>query len=85
MKAKKTKASLTSQEINKIHVTRHLDPLPAGYFYNGYQYVNFFGEKRNLHPNMDQFIDEYIAEANKEIEYFNQELELHPLPDLFDP
>ena len=23
---------------------RHLDPLPAGYFYNGTQFVNFFGE-----------------------------------------
>ncbi|KAK7904154.1 hypothetical protein WMY93_016761 [Mugilogobius chulae] len=85
IKTRKTRASLTSQEINKIHAARHLDPLPAGYFYNGYQYVNFFGEKRNLHPNMDQFIDEYITEANKEIEHFNRELELHLEPDLFDP
>ncbi|CAL1575573.1 unnamed protein product [Knipowitschia caucasica] len=85
MKTKKTKANLTSQEMNMIHATRHLDPMPAGYFYNGHQYVNFFGEKRNLHPNMDQFIDEYIAEANKEIELFNRDLELHRQPDLFDP
>eukprot|EP00064_Thunnus_orientalis_P002969 superscaffoldBa00000233_g2977 len=55
---------------------RHLDPLPPGYFYNGYQYVDIFGEKRNCHPNMDEFIKEYIAEANKEIELFNRQLEL---------
>lgn len=34
---------------------------------------------------MDQFINEYIAEANKEIERFNRELELQGQPDLFDP
>ncbi|XP_072313812.1 dynein axonemal assembly factor 9 [Eucyclogobius newberryi] len=85
MKTRKTKANLTLQEVNKIHAAKHLDPLPAGYFYNGYQYVSFFGEKINLHPNLDQFIDEYIAEANDEIEHFNRELELHRQPDLFDP
>lgn len=84
-RTKKTKVNVTPQEINKIHEARHLDPLPAGFFYNGYQYVNFFGEKRNLHPNIDLFIDEYIAEVNKEVEHFNRELELHRQPDLFDP
>uniref|UniRef100_A0A4W6C4D3 Dynein axonemal assembly factor 9 n=1 Tax=Lates calcarifer TaxID=8187 RepID=A0A4W6C4D3_LATCA len=66
-------------------MTRHLDPLPPGYFYNGYQYVDIFGEKRNFHPNMEEFIKEYIAEANKEIELFNRQLELQGQPDLFDP
>uniref|UniRef100_A0A8C4IAV2 Dynein axonemal assembly factor 9 n=1 Tax=Dicentrarchus labrax TaxID=13489 RepID=A0A8C4IAV2_DICLA len=49
---KKTKNALSSQEIKRIHVSRHLDPLPPGYFYNGYQYVDIFGEKRNLHPSI---------------------------------
>lgn len=84
-KIKKTNKNLTPQELKNIHMTRHLDPLPPGYFYNGYQFVNIFGEKRNFHPNMDQFINEYIAEANKEIERFNRELELQGQPDLFDP
>lgn len=84
-KAKKTKINITKQEISQIHDARHLDPLPPGFFYNGHQYVNFFGEKRTLHPNIDQFIDEYIAEANKDIECFNRDLELHCQPDLFDP
>lgn len=84
-KTKKTKVNMTPQEINHIHEARHLDQLPPGFFYNGYQYVNFFGEKRNLHPNIDQFIDEYITEVNQEIERFNRELDLHKQPDLFDP
>lgn len=31
---------------------RHLDPLPAGYFYNGTQFVNFFGDKTDFHPRI---------------------------------
>lgn len=34
---------------------------------------------------MDEFIKEYVAEANKEIDVFNRQLELHGQPDLFDP
>lgn len=84
-KPKKTKNMLSSQEIKSIHMSRHLDPLPPGYFYNGYLYVDIFGEKRNFHPKMEEFITEYIAEANKEIELFNRQLELQEQPDLFDP
>ncbi|XP_054653341.1 uncharacterized protein C20orf194 homolog [Dunckerocampus dactyliophorus] len=84
-KPKKTEATLSPQEIKNIHMSRHLDPLPPGFFYNGYQYVDIFGEKRNSHPNMDEFIKEYVAEANKDIELFNRQLELQVQPDLFDP
>uniref|UniRef100_A0A8D0A070 Dynein axonemal assembly factor 9 n=1 Tax=Sander lucioperca TaxID=283035 RepID=A0A8D0A070_SANLU len=49
-KPKKTKSTLSPQEIKSIHMTRHLDPLPPGFFYNGYQYVDIFGEKMNFHP-----------------------------------
>ncbi|XP_059208540.1 uncharacterized protein C20orf194 homolog [Centropristis striata] len=84
-KPKKTKNTLSPQEIKSIHVTRHLDPLPQGFFYNGYQYVDIFGEKMNIHPNMGEFIKEYLTEANKEIELFNHQLELQGQPDLFDP
>ncbi|XP_035465310.1 dynein axonemal assembly factor 9 isoform X4 [Scophthalmus maximus] len=84
-KPKKTKNTLSPHEIKMIHMTRHLEPLPQGYFYNGYNYVDIFGEKRNFHPNMEEFVNEYIAEANKEIELFNRQLELQGQPDLFDP
>lgn len=29
-----------------------MDPLPPGYFYSGYQYVNIFGDKSNIHPSI---------------------------------
>ncbi|XP_041928333.1 uncharacterized protein C20orf194 homolog isoform X3 [Alosa sapidissima] len=84
-KVRKTRKSLSPQELRSIHVRRHLDPLPPGYFYNGRQFVSFFGEKSTLHPSMEQFIDEYVQEANKEVERFNRELELQDQRDLFDP
>ncbi|XP_030628226.1 dynein axonemal assembly factor 9 [Chanos chanos] len=84
-KARKSVKTLTQQEVRNIHIKRHLDPLPPGYFYNGHQFVSFFGEKRNFHPLMDQFIEEFVQEANKEIERYNREVDLNTQADLFDP
>ncbi|XP_066488259.1 dynein axonemal assembly factor 9 [Tiliqua scincoides] len=83
-KALKTRGMLTLQEIKSIHVKRHLDPLPAGYFYNGTQFVNFFGDKTDYHPLMDQFMNDYLEEANCEIEKYNRELEEQEYHDLFE-
>ncbi|XP_047601079.1 dynein axonemal assembly factor 9 isoform X1 [Lutra lutra] len=83
-KALKTRGMLTQQEIRNIHVKRHLDPLPAGYFYNGTQFVNFFGDKTDFHPLMDQFMNDYVEEANREIEKYNQELDQQEYHDLFE-
>ncbi|KAM5246114.1 dynein axonemal assembly factor 9 [Ctenodactylus gundi] len=83
-KALKTRGMLTQQEIRNIHVKRHLDPLPAGYFYNGTQFVNFFGDKTDFHPLMDQFMNDYLEEANREIERYNRELEQQEYHDLFE-
>ncbi|XP_029819568.1 uncharacterized protein C20orf194 homolog [Manacus vitellinus] len=83
-KALKTRGMLTLQEIKNIHVKRHLDPLPAGYFYNGTQFVNFFGDKMDFHPLMDQFMNDYLEEANREIEKYNRELEEQEYHDLFE-
>lgn len=35
--------------------------------------------------DMEEFIKDYITEANKDIELFNRQLELQGQPDLFDP
>ncbi|XP_008568848.1 PREDICTED: uncharacterized protein C20orf194 homolog [Galeopterus variegatus] len=83
-KALKTRGMLTQQEIRNIHVKRHLDPLPAGYFYNGTQFVNFFGDKTDFHPLMDEFMNDYVEEANREIEKYNRELEQQEYHDLFE-
>ncbi|XP_040275265.1 uncharacterized protein C20orf194 homolog [Bufo bufo] len=82
-KALRTRRSLSVQEMRNIHARRHLDPLPEGYFYNGTQFVNFLGEKMDCHPLMDQFIYDYVIEANNEIEKYNGELEQQEYYDVF--
>ncbi|CAL8283507.1 unnamed protein product [Lota lota] len=84
-KVKRTRNSISAQEIKSIHASRHLEPLPSGFFYNGHQFVDIFGEKRLFHPNLEQFIREYVCDANREIELFNSQLDLQTQPDLFDP
>ncbi|KAG8453283.1 hypothetical protein GDO86_000063 [Hymenochirus boettgeri] len=82
-KLSRTRGTLTVQEIRTIHAKRHLEPLPDGYFYNGTQFVNFLGEKMDYHPLMDQFIYDYLNEANREIEKYNKDLEQQEYYDLF--
>ncbi|KAK0155714.1 hypothetical protein N1851_001791 [Merluccius polli] len=107
-KVKRTRNSISLQEIKSIHASRHLEPMPSGFYYNGHQYVDIFGEKRPFHPSlsrkvmqgprgfatqpehvvppdMEQFITEYVCDANREIELFNSQLDLQTQPDLFDP
>ncbi|XP_051866476.1 uncharacterized protein C20orf194 homolog [Pristis pectinata] len=81
----KTFETLTKQEIKNIHVKRHLELPPPGWFYNGNQFVNFFGEKSDYHPLMDTFIEEYLSEVNKDIEKYNAEIEKQESQDLFEP
>lgn len=47
--------------------------------------VLLFSRTLTVTADMEEFIKEYIAEANKEIEIFNRQLELQGQPDLFDP
>uniref|UniRef100_UPI00398EE7D4 dynein axonemal assembly factor 9 isoform X2 n=1 Tax=Pristiophorus japonicus TaxID=55135 RepID=UPI00398EE7D4 len=81
----KTFETITKQEIKNVHVKRHLELPPPGWFYNGNQFVNFFGEKSDYHPSMDTFIEEYLSEVNKEIEKYNTEIEKQESQDLFEP
>ncbi|KAJ8317612.1 hypothetical protein KUTeg_005516 [Tegillarca granosa] len=61
----------------------HLEPLPAGWFYNGTQFVSFDGEKQDLHPCLEDFIVNHIKEKNKEIEKYNADIEKSSFKDLF--
>ncbi|KAL3863387.1 hypothetical protein ACJMK2_005144 [Sinanodonta woodiana] len=70
-----TRKSVTKEDIQKIHVKRHLDSLPEGWFYNGTQYISFSGDKQDTHPSLEQFIEEYIQEKNNAIQEYNRNIE----------
>ncbi|XP_052099791.1 dynein axonemal assembly factor 9-like isoform X13 [Mytilus californianus] len=79
------KKDLKKEEIKKIHSQHHLDPLPAGWFYNGTQFVSFDGEKQDIHPCLEDFIQQYINSKNREVEKFNSkaDMEARMFVDLF--
>uniref|UniRef100_K3W7E2 Uncharacterized protein n=1 Tax=Globisporangium ultimum (strain ATCC 200006 / CBS 805.95 / DAOM BR144) TaxID=431595 RepID=K3W7E2_GLOUD len=62
LRSKSTISIDEKREIQKIHA---LDPLPEGYLYDGTNYVDFFGGRYEFHPNIAQFIDEYVAASNE--------------------
>ncbi|XP_071171400.1 dynein axonemal assembly factor 9-like [Mytilus edulis] len=79
------KKDLKKEEIKKIHSQHHLDPLPEGWFYNGTRFVSFDGEKQEIHPCLEDFIQQYINNKNKEVEKFNAkaDMEARMFVDLF--
>ncbi|KAF1335559.1 hypothetical protein FI667_g1322, partial [Globisporangium splendens] len=62
LRSKSTISIDEKREIQKIHA---LDSLPEGYLYDGTNYVDFFGGRYEFHPNIAQFIDEYVAASNE--------------------
>ncbi|CAH8449154.1 unnamed protein product [Schistosoma rodhaini] len=77
------RSDLTEEDFNKIHERYHLYPLPQGWYYTGTYYVNMNGEKLFQHPNINEFIEEYIEGENTKIEARNARLRCHPVSDLF--
>lgn len=41
-----------------------MDPLPAGWFYNGTQFVSFDGEKQDLHPSKLELLRQTVTVRN---------------------
>ncbi|XP_041476963.1 uncharacterized protein C20orf194-like [Lytechinus variegatus] len=82
-KALKTKSSLNAAEKKQIHEKHHLASLPAGWFYNGSQYVSMTGEKTNTHPEMDKFISEFVEKSNIAIKEYNDGIAAQEYRDLF--
>eukprot|EP00057_Strongylocentrotus_purpuratus_P009033 XP_011663507.1 PREDICTED: uncharacterized protein C20orf194 homolog isoform X2 [Strongylocentrotus purpuratus] len=82
-KALKTKSTLSASEKKQLHEKHHLAPLPAGWFYNGSQYVSMSGEKANTHPEMDQFISEFVEKTNLATKEYNDGIAAQGYKDLF--
>lgn len=49
--------------------------LPDGWFYNGYFYLNYDGDKSFTHPNLELILKTYVDEQNSEIGDFNREVQ----------
>lgn len=63
---------------------RHLEPLPAGWFYNGSQYMDMSGEKQSKHPEFNTFLQQYVDEENESIREYNAQIGDVVFHDLFE-
>ncbi|KAG2439029.1 hypothetical protein HYH02_006557 [Chlamydomonas schloesseri] len=55
-------AEVTAEQRAAIRAARAWEPLPPGYCYNGTQYFDAFGDASLDHPDMDRFVEEWVAE-----------------------
>lgn len=78
------RCDLSADDLAKIHDKYHLNPLPPGWFYTGAYYVNMNGDKSFQHPDMEDFISEYLEGENNKIAVRNARISRHPVPDLFN-
>lgn len=63
---------MTKEDLEHIEKLCRLRELPDGWFYNGTYFVSLDGEKRNTHPNLEQFIEAHLRQANERIEAANR-------------
>jgi hypothetical protein len=47
-------------------------PLPASWFFDGKEYVDFSGTKRLIRPDIEDVLEEYIAGKNDHIRRYNR-------------
>ncbi|XP_048249215.1 dynein axonemal assembly factor 9-like isoform X1 [Haliotis rufescens] len=79
-----SRGGLTKEEISRIHKTHHLEALPPGWFYNGTQFLSMGGDKSSTHPNLEEFITNWVKSKNNEISTYNAQIEAEAFTDLFD-
>ena len=82
-KSLKTRADMRQSEIKNIQKKHMGDPLPDGFFFNGSQYVSFDGQRLDMHPYIEKFIDEYLDDYNTKAVQFNADIEAQSPVDLF--
>ncbi len=73
--ALKTRASITLKEKKEIQHSNAIRPLPPGYFFDGRSYVDVMGASTEFHPQIDEFIDEYLLEQNESFRTSNIDAE----------
>jgi hypothetical protein len=55
-------------------VNHKLRALPGGWWFDGNVYLDVDGNRRQFRPDIDDILDDYLIEKNKEIEDYNNHL-----------
>ena len=70
-----TTKDITEELRSEINYNNLLRPLPSGWELEGPVVVDEKGEIHHEHPNLEQFINEYLEEKNREIDVENKGIE----------
>ena len=62
---------LKAEELEKVKEESASRDLPSGWLFDGRQYMTFEGDRADEHPNMKQFIQEYLDAENARIKAYN--------------
>ena len=69
---KRTRSSLTDDEIRAIHDgSRKGYSLPPGFYFDGRNYLDHSGSILKYHPRIEEFIQDWLARENKRIDLLN--------------
>ena len=59
------------EEVERLEVELREAGMPAGYFFNGVQYVDVDGAESQWHPDLPARLDAHLAEHNAGVEAWN--------------
>jgi hypothetical protein len=60
-------ADLRATEKQKIQKEHVFDPLPEGYQFTGFNYVDMDGNISNFHPHFNQYANHYLEKENQDV------------------
>ena len=68
----RNKLNISKEEKDSIHNEHILDPLPEGFFFNGFGYVDPFGDVQERHPEFETFLQGFVDRENGKIQEANE-------------
>ena len=70
-----TKEDVTTQTLRALQSDHLTDILPSGWWYDGGTFIEIHGTRREIRPDMEGLIDQYLIEKNASIKQYNLALD----------
>lgn len=71
-KVVRTVADLKAEEIESIVTKNCGDHLPEGWYFDGRMYMNYDGQYKTEHPNLQFLLSQYLEEENSVVGDYNR-------------
>lgn len=71
-KSMKSAGDLSPHELVQVQQKYSEEPIPEGWWFDGTSYVDIYGKRSTLRPDIDQLSDKFTREQNKDVKKYNQ-------------